>query len=306
MSKEFKPTYLYVKTHNVTGLKYFGKTCKDPYVYRGSGIYWLRHLRQHGNDVSTEVIGLFEDRDECVRTALLFSETNNIVHAINESNKKIWANQIIENGLDGGVTRGWIRTPEYRERMSNYFKGRIVSESTRALMRQKRANQDMSHMRRPKTEEWKQRISESSKKRQPMSSETKQKMSDNRKGKSRSDETKRKISMSRQGFKHTEESLQKMRGIPCSDEKKQRLRELNIGKIISIEVKQKLKGYICVINIYGHKKRIPLTDFYSQLGDKTEWEWVAHNSHEGKHRKSNAVPVIDEQQMIDISRMRRG
>ena len=24
--KQFKPTYLYVKTHNVTGLKYFGKT----------------------------------------------------------------------------------------------------------------------------------------------------------------------------------------------------------------------------------------------------------------------------------------
>lgn len=36
--------HLYVKIHNVTGLKYFGKTTKDPFKYRGSGKYWLAHL----------------------------------------------------------------------------------------------------------------------------------------------------------------------------------------------------------------------------------------------------------------------
>lgn len=30
---EFLPTYLYIKTHNQTGLKYFGKTTKDPFKY---------------------------------------------------------------------------------------------------------------------------------------------------------------------------------------------------------------------------------------------------------------------------------
>jgi hypothetical protein len=29
MSKQFKPTYLYIKTHNITGLKYFGKTTDE-------------------------------------------------------------------------------------------------------------------------------------------------------------------------------------------------------------------------------------------------------------------------------------
>ena len=29
-SPEFKPTWLYIKQHNTTGLKYFGKTTKDP------------------------------------------------------------------------------------------------------------------------------------------------------------------------------------------------------------------------------------------------------------------------------------
>jgi len=33
-----KPTYLYIKEHSKTGLKYFGKTTKsDPTVYDGSG-----------------------------------------------------------------------------------------------------------------------------------------------------------------------------------------------------------------------------------------------------------------------------
>jgi hypothetical protein len=43
----FKPTFLYIKTHSVTGLKYFGKTTKDPFRYKGSGVYWVRHLKVH-------------------------------------------------------------------------------------------------------------------------------------------------------------------------------------------------------------------------------------------------------------------
>lgn len=88
-------TYLYVKTHNATGLKYFGKTTRDPITYRGSGKHWLRHLRTHGSDVSTEIIGVFTDVYELVKCATEFSVTNDIV------NSNQWANLIIENGLDG-------------------------------------------------------------------------------------------------------------------------------------------------------------------------------------------------------------
>ena len=49
----FKPTYLYIKTHNITGLKYFGKTTGDPYTYFGSGTKWLNHLNVYGKDVTT-------------------------------------------------------------------------------------------------------------------------------------------------------------------------------------------------------------------------------------------------------------
>ena len=48
--------YLYIKTHNVTGLKYLGKTesC-DPHKYKGSGKYWNIHLKKHGNDYSKQI-----------------------------------------------------------------------------------------------------------------------------------------------------------------------------------------------------------------------------------------------------------
>lgn len=96
--KQFKPTYLYVKTHNITGLKYFGKTTSNKTNYRGSGTYWKRHLKKHGCDITTEIIGYFTDADECMRVALEFSQTHNIVQSIE------WANQCVENGLAGGDT----------------------------------------------------------------------------------------------------------------------------------------------------------------------------------------------------------
>lgn len=92
----FIPTYLYVKTHNTTGLKYFGKTIRDPFKYKGSGTRWLNHLRYHGNDVTTEVIGYYLTEDECKKTALLYSETHNIVES------SAWANLEPEDGLNGG------------------------------------------------------------------------------------------------------------------------------------------------------------------------------------------------------------
>lgn len=95
----FKPTYLYIKTHNVTKLKYFGKTTRDdPFNYCGSGKYWNNHLRIHGNDVSTEILGRYFDEDECKQAALDFSIKHNIVES------RDWANLKLESGLDGGDT----------------------------------------------------------------------------------------------------------------------------------------------------------------------------------------------------------
>ena len=94
----FKPTYLYVKTHNQTGLKYFGKTTrKNPYNYLGSGTHWTRHLNKYGADITTEIIGYYTDKEQCMKDAINFSEKNNIVESIE------WANLRAET-LDGGDT----------------------------------------------------------------------------------------------------------------------------------------------------------------------------------------------------------
>jgi len=102
-----KPIYLYVKTHNKTGLKYFGKTIREnPYSYLGSGKVWRRHLKKYGNDISTEILDVYYDKEKCLKDAITFSNENNIVES------KEWANLKIES-LDGGdtsKTEGYIKS----------------------------------------------------------------------------------------------------------------------------------------------------------------------------------------------------
>jgi hypothetical protein len=93
----WKPTALLVMTHKKTGMQYFCKTTllNGMGWYKGSGKYWLRHLKKHGADVDVGVLGVYFDRDRCLAAADSFSKSNNV----GKSNK--WANLINENGLDG-------------------------------------------------------------------------------------------------------------------------------------------------------------------------------------------------------------
>lgn len=176
-----KPVFLYVKTHRKTGLKYFGKTTKNPYTYKGSGHYWKRHIKLHGNDIETEVLGVFYDEESLTAFALDFSRTNNIVQSDE------WANLIEENGLDGGnasmkslqikwsparrakfsrtvegrqwynngteqvlakeAPEGWVRgrlpfSEERNRKVSLKTKGRSMSEEDKAKRRKPKANKE--------------------------------------------------------------------------------------------------------------------------------------------------------------------
>jgi len=89
---------LMIKIHTKTGIKYFCKTGRsDPFKYRGSGTWWVRHISKHGFDsVYTIVVGEYEESDpQLIIDALEFSHANNIV----KSPK--WANLELENGVDG-------------------------------------------------------------------------------------------------------------------------------------------------------------------------------------------------------------
>lgn len=86
---------LYKKTHKKTGLKYLGKTVRDPYEYQGSGKRWSRHIAKHGYDVDTEVLFESDNPEEIKHWGEYYSELWNVVES------KDWANLKIEQG-DGG------------------------------------------------------------------------------------------------------------------------------------------------------------------------------------------------------------
>lgn len=90
-------TYLYIKKHTGSGLKYLGKTQKnDPFKYKGSGKYWNSFLKKHGYDIETIwVSDPFYDEQDIQELALFLSEFFDIV------NSKEWANLKNENGIDG-------------------------------------------------------------------------------------------------------------------------------------------------------------------------------------------------------------
>lgn len=93
--------YLYVKTHNITGLKYLGKTIQNPHKYRGSGKKWKSHIHKHGYNVTTEILKECDSNEEVKKWGVYYSELWNIVEARDENGNKIWANLKPEEG-DGG------------------------------------------------------------------------------------------------------------------------------------------------------------------------------------------------------------
>jgi len=106
--------YLYVKTHNKTGLKYLGKTVsKDPHKYPGSGTVWRRHLEKHGYDYTTEILLETDSKEELTEYGIYYSNLWNIVESTE------WANLKKESG-DGGDTSmcpAWQEAMQKKEKL---------------------------------------------------------------------------------------------------------------------------------------------------------------------------------------------
>jgi hypothetical protein len=91
--------YLYVKIHPKTSLKYLGRTCQKPTVYSGSGKHWERHLKKHGKEHTTMVIGIYPNLETLSEAGLYYSKLWDVVKS------KKWANLCEEDG--NNETKGW-------------------------------------------------------------------------------------------------------------------------------------------------------------------------------------------------------
>ena len=153
--------YLYVKTHRVTGLKYLGKTIRNPYTYNGSGLYWKRHLKEHGVDLETRILLATEDKDEFRETALFFSKMYNIVDS------KDWANFREETGHGGfskdAAYRGYINGQQKRSLAGGQGAvkaGKVWNSETAKEVGRKGGLANKGQKRAPLSEEHKERLRE--------------------------------------------------------------------------------------------------------------------------------------------------
>lgn len=143
--------HLYVKTHNVTGLKYLGKTVsQNPEEYQGSGIRWKNHIKKHGYDVSTEILLSSEDPEVIRDRGLYYSELWNVVKSPE------WANLKEESG-DGGWD--YINNdPFIREERSKRMSG-----ENNIMFGSSRTGKDNPFYNKNHSEETKNKISNSKK-----------------------------------------------------------------------------------------------------------------------------------------------
>ena len=144
---------LYLKEHTVTGLKYLGYTKNDITQYNGSGKYWLRHLKMHGSEHTTEILLQTPNKEEIKIMGRYYSNLWDIVNAKDAMGNKIWANLRIEEG-DGGT--GYVFSEEDRKKISD--KSKIAW--TNRESREKRIASIKESLNKP---EVKSKISETSK-----------------------------------------------------------------------------------------------------------------------------------------------
>lgn len=139
--------YLYVKTHNKTGLRYLGKTIQDPYTYKGSGVRWENHINKHGYDVSTYILLATDNFQELSETGMFFSKLFNIVQSDE------WANLIPESGTGGHIMTGKKHTNEAKIKMSKASKGRLKSEEHKLKIALSNTGKFQSEQKRRKISE---------------------------------------------------------------------------------------------------------------------------------------------------------
>ena len=88
-----------------TGLMYLCKTSSlvgNPYLYLGSGVAWLKHVKAHKSFVVTCIIGEYETKTELFEAGMYYSKLYDVVKSPN------WANLTEERGNGGLIGTGQV------------------------------------------------------------------------------------------------------------------------------------------------------------------------------------------------------
>jgi hypothetical protein len=183
---EEKISYLYKKTHNITGLQYLGKTTQDPYKYKGSGTRWELHIKKHGYDVTTEILKECQTTSELKKWGEYYSQLWKVVE------DPMWANIRPESG-DGGDTSGC-------ENYKKAIAARDMSGSNNPMYGVQSTSKGKTYEELhgiEKANQLKQRLRVTSSNKPPLSEESAkrkaQKISETTKGKPKSEEFKQKM-----------------------------------------------------------------------------------------------------------------
>lgn len=125
--------YLLIKEHVDTGMKYLCKhvasSFSDCETYTGSGVYWKKHLKKHGNHVKTTCLFVTDDKEKFRKIAKKYSLEYDVV------NSKQWANLCDEEGQGGNTvvdkknhgdkTKRGLHRPEVREKHLKFLENHI-------------------------------------------------------------------------------------------------------------------------------------------------------------------------------------
>ena len=148
--------HLYIKTHNITGLSYLGKTVRDPETYRGSGKRWKNHLAKHGNDVATEILFSSSDEEEFVFVASVVSYMLDVVDS------EDFANIVHEEGSGGNTFEGRKHTEETIALMKKRALERPpLSEESRMKMSKTKTGVKIGPNKTPRTDKHRENLSKS-------------------------------------------------------------------------------------------------------------------------------------------------
>lgn len=112
--------FLYIKHCEHCDLKYLGHTVQDPFKYTGSGKRWRAHLRKHKSKFHTEVIGIYDTKQQLTEAGLFYSGLYDVVKS------QDWANIRPESGTGGFQYVNY--DPEFQAKAQHAFKKKLQED----------------------------------------------------------------------------------------------------------------------------------------------------------------------------------